>query len=343
VEKIIRSRSPLRISFAGGGSDVPPFPEKVGGAVISTTIDRYAYVTVRKTNNRSLKIVSQDYGLLKNFEKISDLKKNYKTSLIGAAFEELEIIPKGIEVIIHVDSPPGSGLGSSSALAVCLIGALSKFYGKSFSTHKIAEKAFELERIKAGIKGGYQDQYASSFGGFNFIKFSKKVTVNPLRLTQPLQNELLASLILCNTRTRRLSAKILKNQISLMETNDKKTLERIKKIKQQAIKLKEMFHKGDLSKISNLINEQWKLKKQINKNVTNKKIDRLHKVAMKAGASGGKLLGAGGGGHMLFITDPDKKQDVVKALKKEKVDIVKFNFDRHGLQTWQLKHNRVIS
>ncbi|MCV0393727.1 MAG: hypothetical protein K5790_10635 [Nitrosopumilus sp.] len=339
---VVRSRSPLRISFAGGGSDVPPYPEKYGGAVISTSIDRYAYVSIKKNNESTLKIISQNYGLFKNLEKISDLKKYPNTSLISAAFDVLDITPKNIEVNINVDSPPGSGLGSSSALSVSLIGALSNYYGISLSTYEVAESAFELERIKAGIKGGYQDQYASSFGGFNFIEFSKTVTVNSLKLSQEVQNELLASLILCNTCTNRLSGNILKNHINLLKNNDQETFQKISKLKDEASVLKEMLLKGNISKIGDLINEQWNLKKQINKKVTNKKIDKLYNIALKAGATGGKLLGAGGGGHMLFIVDPSKKYQVVNALQKEKIDIVKFNFDSNGLQTWKIKNEKVI-
>ena len=339
---IVRSRSPLRISFAGGGSDIPPFPEKYGGSVISTSIDRYAYVTIKKNSENKLKIISQNYGLLKNFEKISDLKKSPNTSLISAAFEVLKIVPKQIEVNINVDSPPGSGLGSSSALSVSLVGALSAYYGKSLPTYEIAEKAFELERIKVGIKGGYQDQYASSFGGFNFIEFSKSVTVNPLKLPQEIQNELLASLILINTHSNRLSGTILKNQINLLKKDDQDMLHKTTKLKNESVYLKEMLLKGDISKISEIINEQWKLKKQINKKVTNKKIDRLYYIALKAGATGGKLLGAGGGGHMLFIADPEQKLQVINALQKEGGEIIKFNFDSKGLQTWKLDNKKVI-
>jgi D-glycero-alpha-D-manno-heptose-7-phosphate kinase len=342
VDKTIRCRSPLRISFAGGGSDVTPFPQKFGGAVMSTAIDRYAYVMVKKTNTKKLKIISHDYGLLRSFEKISEIKKDRKTILIRAAFEELGFDPCGVEVTISVDSPPGSGLGSSSALSVSLLGALGEFYGKSFTRYEIAKKAYELERIRAGIKGGYQDQYASAFGGFNFIEFSNIVTVNSLRIPQEIQNELMASIILCNTGTNRLSSNILQEQIGKIQQDDTEILNKIKQLKEYAVKFKTELLKGNIEELGKMLNEQWLLKKQINKKVTNVMIDDLYKSAMKAGAIGGKILGAGGGGHIIFIADPAKKQSVVKSLVKRNVNIVKFNFDIRGLQIWKVQKNQVL-
>ena len=171
---IIRSRAPLRISFAGGGTDVDPYPQIKGGAVLSTSIDRYAYTTI-KNSDKNIILKSQDYNLTQRFNNFSDFSYDGKLDLVKAAIKDFNL-DKPLQCITHVDAPPGSGLGSSSAVAVSLIGSLSYFYNQNFSNYEIAEKAYDIERVELGIKGGRQDQYASVFGGFNFIFDHEKYT-----------------------------------------------------------------------------------------------------------------------------------------------------------------------
>lgn len=342
MDEIIRSRAPLRISFAGGGTDVPPYPELYGGAVISTTIDRYAYVTLKKNLTKGLRVISQDYNLLEKFESISELKIDGKTSLVKAAVLQAGLKNKNLDIIIHVDSPPGSGLGSSSAVAVALIGALSRYSREHLSTYDIAEHAIHLEREMVGIKGGYQDQYASSFGGFNFIEFKNNVTVNPLRLKPEVLNELLASLVLLDTGKTRLSGHIIEKQIQQYEKKDESTMQHLSIIKQLVFDLKDSLLKGNIEKIGKMLDEYWKHKKRISKSISNPHIDMIYELAKKNGALGGKILGAGGGGHMLFLADPDKRDKLVKTIEKM-AKVVKFNFDYIGLQTWTLHDGIVVS
>ena len=342
MEKIIRSRAPLRISFAGGGTDVPPYPSLYGGAVISTTIDRYAYVTIKKNHTKGLRVISQDYNLMEKFDSISELKIDGKTSLVKAAVLQANLKNENLDIIIHVDSPPGSGLGSSSALAVALIGCLSRYATEHLSAYQIAERAIHLEREMVGIKGGYQDQYASTFGGFNFIEFKQSVTVNSLRLKPEILNELLASLVLLDTGKTRLSGHIIEKQIQQYEKKDESTLQHLNIIKQLVFDVKDLFLKGNVEKIGNMLDEYWKHKKRISNNITNPHIDMIYELAKKNGALGGKILGAGGGGHMLFLCDPDKRDKLVKTIEK-KTKIIKFNFDYVGLQTWTLHNGIVVS
>lgn len=342
MDKIIRSRAPLRISFAGGGTDVPPYPEMFGGAVIGTTIDRYAYVTLKKNSKKGLRVISQDYNLLEQFGSISDLKISGKMGLVKAALIQSGLKKDDIDIIIHVDSPPGSGLGSSSAVAVSLIGCLSYYLNENLSTYGIAERAIKLERELLGIKGGYQDQYASTFGGFNFIEFNKSVTVNPLRLSSEILHELLASMILIDTGKTRLSGNILKKQIKKYEDKDSSTLKHLLMIKKLVYDIKDSILKGNITEMGTLLDVSWEHKKKIDDAISNPQIDKIYHLAKKHGAYGGKILGAGGGGHMLFICDPDERQNVIKAISSTCTNVVKFNFDEIGLSTWVLQNRRVV-
>lgn len=342
MDEIIRSKAPLRISFAGGGTDVPPYPEMYGGAVISTTIDRYAYVTIKKNDSKGIRVISQDFGLIEKIESISSLKISGKTSLIKAALIESGLKKDNIDIIIHADSPPGSGLGSSSAVSVALVGCLERYLNENLSSYQIAERAIKLERELLRISGGYQDQYASSFGGFNFIEFNKSVIVNPIRLNSSIVNELLASLILVDTGMIRLSGKILKKQIKKYENKDPEALQHLSEIKKLAYEMKALLLKGNIKEIGYSLDSYWEHKKRIDKSISNSTINTLYKKIKKSGAIGGKILGAGGGGHMLFLCEPEKKSLIVDNIKKIKAVDVKFNFDDVGLQTWILRDGVVV-
>ncbi len=342
MEKIFRSRAPLRISFAGGGTDVPPYPELYGGAVISTTIDRYAYITMKKNSKKGIRVISQDYNLLEKLESVSDLKIDGKMGIVKAAIVQAGLKNEDIDIIIHADSPPGSGLGSSSAVSVSLIGCIANYMHENLSTYDIAERAIKLEREIVGIKGGYQDQYASAFGGFNFIEFKKTVTVNPLRLRPEILHELLASLILIDTGKTRLSGNILQKQIQQYEKKDTSTLEHLEVIKSLVHDVKECLLKGKMIEIGYMLDVYWKHKKSIDKGISNPTIDKIYDKVKKAGALGGKILGAGGGGHMLFLCDPDKRHQISRVIDNTDATIVKFNFDKSGLQTWVLHDKRVV-
>jgi len=217
----IRSRAPLRISFGGGGTDVSPYPETEGGAVLSTTIDQYAYCNLSLIDNKTIEVVSQDYNILEIFNNISDLQYNGRLDLIKAGLKTLGLDERGFRITLFADAPPGSGLGSSSAITVALVGCLYQNNNRSLPSYEIAEIAYKIERFELGIKGGMQDQYASSFGGFNFIEFKKdSVIVNPLRLRNEITNELLASTLLCDTGIRRLSGDIINKQIESFNKKD---------------------------------------------------------------------------------------------------------------------------
>lgn len=341
---IIRSRAPLRISFAGGGTDVEPYPSMKGGAVISTTIDRYAYVSIMMNKSNRVTLKSQDYGLLETFKNISDVSYNGKLDLAKAAIKALEISKIGFDSLIHVDAPPGSGLGSSSAVAVSLIGSLSAMVGIKLSQYEIAEKAYHIERVELGIKGGRQDQYAAVFGGFNFLEFKKSgVEVTPIRIRGEVLNELLASLLICDTGVTRLSGKILERQSKSYSTGKIDIMDNLDFIKQSAYDMKNALVRGNMKSVNELIHIGWLHKKKLASGISNKNIDRIYEKARNAGALSGKLMGAGGGGHFMFLCDPDRKEEVSRQVMKMGCKIVKANFDTDGLQVWKNDNNHILA
>ena len=343
MQKLIRSRAPLRISFAGGGTDVEPYPQLRGGAVISTTIDRYAYVSLDKNQEKKIILKSQDFGLLEKFSNISEVSsKKGKLDLLKATIRSLGVKNKFFTASVQVDAPPGSGLGSSSAVTVSMIGAVLSMISKQLTNYEIAERAYKIERIDLGIQGGRQDQYSSVFGGFNLIEFHKsKVNVTPLRVKKEILNELLASIILCDTRKTRLSAKILERQIKNYKKQGKKIMDSLDKLKNEAYELKEKLIDGNTKDIGEILHEGWENKKQLDTFISNKAIDKIYDKTRKMGVIGGKLLGAGGGGHFMFLCEPEKKAEIIKEVTKSGYKLIKFNFDKEGLQSWTVKNGVV--
>ena len=336
----IRSRVPLRISFGGGGTDVSPYCDEYGGVVLNATIDRYASVTLKPTKNEDVIVKSIDYDLTLNYKINEDFAFNGQLDLIKGVvriMKERFGLNEGIEIYVQNDAPPGSGLGSSSAVCVALIGAFKELLKLPLTPYDIAELAFKIERIDLGIKGGRQDQYAAAFGGFNFMEFYKDHTiVNPLRLQEDLIDELQYSLVIAYIGGSHESAGILERQINNVKDKKESSLEAMHNIKALAIEMKNALVMGKLGKFGKLLDKEWNYKKMMAEGITNKFIDELYESAIKAGALGGKVSGAGGGGYMFFFTDFDKRYSVIKSLKEHGAEIVDFSFTNHGLKTWKV-------
>jgi len=210
---IVRSKAPLRISFAGGGTDVPPYPQERGGAVLSVTINKYAYASLVPTDEGAITVQSLDYDVVAKYHTEEDLAYNGELDLVKATIRRLAVEKHGLRLFLHSDAPPGSGLGSSSTLVVALVGLFRHWLRQPLTDYQIAELAYQIERVDLGIKGGMQDQYAATFGGVNFIEFyDRAVIVNPLRVSPDRLNELEYSLLLCYTGRSRLSAHIVERQ-----------------------------------------------------------------------------------------------------------------------------------
>ncbi len=335
---MIRARTPLRISFAGGGTDVSPFPEEKGGCVLNATIDMYVYATLAPNENTSINIRSLDYDFVVSYTKTADLDLNGQMDLAKCVIKRFaagNFEQKGFDLFIHSDAPPGSGLGSSSTFVVTLIGLFKELRGVALTPYEMAEMAFDIERREVAIKGGRQDQYAAAFGGFNFIEFFKDQTiVTPLKLNQSLVNELEYSLLLCYTGGVRESQRIIDKQMQNYREKSQATLDAFDHTKQLAVEMKKVLLLGKLNDFGDLLHQGWEFKKQFADTISTSYIDELYAEARKAGAIGGKIAGAGGGGYMMLYCPFDKKHKVSERLTQLGGKVINFRFDPLGLQTW---------
>jgi len=333
---IVRGRVPLRISFAGGGTDFPYFFEKYGGVVISSTIDKYCYATAIKRADSRI-IVNYDSIEKDIILDCRNLEYNGKLDIIKAIVKLMKI-GFGFELHIHNDIPPGRGLGSSASFAVLITKLLSQLQGTEYSDNKIAEIAYQAEHKELGIKGGWQDQYAAVTGGFNFMEFNENETIiYPLRLKEEVINELDSHLLLCYVGGVHFSGVLQEELEKSFLENEVENTKRLQELKRTAIEIKDALLTNDLEKIGNLLHESWENKKQINKYVSNPRIDELYEIGIKNGAYGGKLLGAGGAGYILFCYSPNKRNQLVKALEAMGGKIMDFNFESKGVKTWMVQ------
>jgi len=333
----IRAKAPLRLSFAGGGTDVAPFLEREGGCVLSATITRYSWGTLTPRTDEQIHIESADLGALFYFDTRSNLVYDGKLDLAKAAIRRLGSQDgKGFDLFLQTDAPPGSGLGSSSSLMVNLIGLMREFKSLPLTDYETAELAFQIERKELNIQGGMQDQYAAAFGGFNFIEFAADhVVVNPLRIHRDTSNELEHNLLLCYTGKPRANDGIIQDQVGRYEQNDEKAMEGLRHQKMLAVEMKNLLLQRRLEDFGAKLDEAWHFKKQMSPKISNPHIDEMYEEARRHGALGGKITGAGGGGYLLLYCEYEKKHKVAEAVKKLGGVPTEFSFEFHGLQTWR--------
>ncbi len=339
---IIRSRAPLRISFSGGGTDVSPYPEEKGGVVLSTTIDKYSYASLIPKQEPVIQVKSLDFDVVAKYDVDRQLVYDGELDLVkGVLNTLLEGRGDGFVLFIHSDAPPGSGLGSSSTMAVTLIGIIRQWLQKPWTNYDIGQLAYHVEREVLGIKGGKQDQYAAAFGGFNFVEFHRDYTVvNPLRISPIILNELEYHLLLCYTGKTRLSARIIETQVKGYVERQADSVAALDELKQITIDMKNALLQGRLNDFGALLHDAWMNKKRLAKQITNEEIDILYETARKHGALGGKILGAGGGGYLLVYCPFDQKHIIAEELEKAGGQVVKFGFEQQGLQTWEVDGSR---
>jgi len=333
----------LRVSFAGGGTDVAPFYLDEGGAVLSSTINRYVYGSLRTRDDGRIRIESIDLGISFSFRVDEEIHFDGELDLAKAAIQRVSGAiqraggseRKGYDLVIRSGAPPGSGLGSSSALIVALVALLQEHYGLPLTEYEAAELAYQIERVDLQIQGGLQDHYAATFGGFNFIEFGERVVVNPLRIRPAVLNELELNLMLCFTGITRESSGIIEDQTSRVTTKELETLEAMRAQKQLAGAMKSTILRGQLDEFGSLLDEAWREKKRMSPMITNARIDEAYDLARKNGALGGKVTGAGGGGYILFYCGFDDKHRVADALTRFGATVSEFNFEGEGVTTWR--------
>ena len=327
------TRCPGRISFAGGGSDITSFFEKNIGAVINSSITLYTYSSLKLRNDKIIiiKLVDKNVFLRTEIDNLSKKKTDPKFELI---INTIKVInpEDGFELNIRSEIPIGSGLGGSSSLINSILGCFNLALNKHWTKKDIAELSFLIERIKSGINGGWQDQYATVFGGFNFIEFDKQNKINSLKISQDVIFQLEKSLILCNLNTSHNSSIILEDQIKNSKENKYKEI--INLNKNTAYKMKDCLMNFKIDEFSNLLRDTWEIKKRLSKKISSKKINEFYLKAVSHGARSGKILGAGGGGYFLFCIDESKYKKFINFIKTKKMNLTNIRFDKNGLVSW---------
>lgn len=344
MNRIVRSRAPLRLGIAGGGTDVSPYADLHTGYILNATIERYAYCTIQDRTDHEVVFVTTD----------QDINISINIGLYPFSLDETLSLHKAVynrimrefncdqaiamTITTNCDAPVGSGLGASSTLVVSMIKCFDEYFGSGMDDYQIASLAYQIEREDCNLHGGRQDQYSATFGGFNFMEFygDNKVLVNPLRIKEWIICELEASIVLYYTGQSRLSGSIIDQQIENIKHGESKYIESMHKIKEAALVMKEALLRGDFDCFVENLNLNWENKKLTAKSISNSKIDSIFQSALDAGALGGKISGAGGGGFMMFFVRPEKKNNVVKILNKNGGWTSNCQFCYEGSQCWTI-------
>ena len=334
--RIIRAKSPLRISFSGGGTDFPHWYEKQPGAVLCCTINRYARVTLYPRRDLEVRIRSVDVGYMVNYHIHEQPAYDGVLDLAKAAIRRLGA-SRGMDVDVRSDAPAGSGLGGSSALVAAVIGAVAAHEGHQLDNYGLAELNYLIERSDLKVPGGKQDQYATTFGGFNLIEFSgDRVLVNPLRIRPDTLNYLEAHLLLCYTGAVRVDQGLIDKQIRFFHEGRKRTLDGMQSLYDLVFEMKRSLLTGKLNEFGELLHEAYLSKKRMNPAVSSgTNADLLYDEARREGAVGGKLLGAGGGGYLLLYCETHCQHKVRHRLETLGGQFTDFSFEESGLQSWR--------
>lgn len=326
------ARAPLRISFAGGGTDLEAFYSRHGGVVVSVTINKYFYVIITRTNDDSVQITSSDFRVTERRPAGAVLTFDGELGYLKSILHEFGVT-EGLSVFTASEIPPGTGLGSSSTVAVALVKALATLCQRHASKQETAELATYIEITKLGRPIGLQDQFAASFGGLNTIEFEASGTrVVPLRLGLETRDLLERRIMLFFTGSSRNAADILSQQQRSSANDDPRVIESLHGIKQDALEVRDALQKGRLARVGQIMHESWQRKKKLARGVTNERIDRLYQLALEHGATGGKIAGAGGGGFLLLYCEPEHQAVVTHALEGEGLARLGFHFDDGGAQ-----------
>tara|TARA_Y100001970_G_scaffold88707_1_gene111981 strand:+ start:386 stop:1399 length:1014 start_codon:yes stop_codon:yes gene_type:complete len=335
--KTVFSKAPLRMALAGGGTDLEPYYSRYGGFVLNATIDQYAYCKVEPSREWCFKSidlgVEEKHNLWNNVEYIDS-----KLKLLINSYQYLtkDVEREPVKITTYVEAPPGSGLGSSSALVVALIAAIAEYYNIPLGEYDMAEYAIEIERKICDLPGGKQDQFAAAFGGFNFMEFLKdgRTIVNPLRLNQKTQNMMELSTVLYYVGKPRKDSRVIENTAKGL-VDSKTVLNATHEIRNACINYKRSLLMGDFNMISELMETYWRMKLETNPHVASPEILDSYDYARKNGATAAKISGAGGGGHMVLFTEFEERHRLISALKNKEGRVVPFKFVNHGVDVWR--------
>lgn len=340
---IVRSRAPLRLGLAGGGTDVSPYCDTYGGYVLNAAIDRYAYAVIKTLDEPLVRFIATDQRVEAVVPMQMPLPLNGQLNLHKAVYSHViqsfnggKPIP--LELSTACDAPAGSGLGSSSTLVVAMIRAFAELLNLPLDDYSIAHMAHQIERVDCGLQGGRQDQYSATFGGFNFMEFyaDERAVITPLRIKNWIICELESSLVLYFTGVSRESAHIIADQSSNVKSGAADALEAMHGIKREALEMKECLLRGNFDGMVESMRLGWENKKSSAKTVSNPLIENIFDAAIGAGALAGKVSGAGGGGFMWFFVPTEKRMDVIRTLNGVGGQVSNCHFTKHGTQAWRI-------
>ena len=340
----VRSKAPLRLGLAGGGTDISPYSDEFGGCVLNATINMYAYTFIETLDvGEETFFEASDLELLDSISLIERIDIQEGLILHRAVYKRvMEQYNNGVyiplKVITSSDAPPGSGLGSSSTLVVSMLEAYKQLLSLPLGEYDLAHLAFEIERIDCNLSGGKQDQYAATFGGFNFMEFyaEDRVIVNPLRIRRYIISELESSLILFFTGVSRDSSRIIEDQVNSISSDDGIRLQSMHQVKKSAYKIKELLFKADIDGVAQEFRESWAAKKATSNSISNNNINNIEKNLINSGAKSMKISGAGGGGFMMIFVEPEDKNKIIKVLDKHEGVVHKFQFTEEGAYSWTI-------
>lgn len=339
---IYRSKAPLRIGLAGGGTDVSPYSDLFGGAILNASISLYANASIEMLAENKIILETNDRNETEEFGFVNELPLDGQLKLLKGVYNAVQKdygkINGGFKLSTFVDAPAGSGLGTSSTLVVALIGAFAEMLRLPLGEYDIAHYAYEIERKYLNLAGGRQDQYAATFGGVNFMEFyaGDKVIVNPLRIKQQYLFELENNLVLYYTSTSRESAKIIEQQSNNVILKKQSSIEAMHQLKQQAQMMKEALLRGRLNEFGEILDYGHQQKRAMAEGISNALMEEIYETAKDAGATGGKISGAGGGGFMIFYCPGTTKYKVIKSLERFGGMHKSYQFVEHGLKTWTI-------
>jgi D-glycero-alpha-D-manno-heptose-7-phosphate kinase len=324
----------VRISFAGGGTDLPAYYQQFGGAVLSTAINKYFYTILGKRSDGRVQIISSDLRIFETWADIAAMDSaDSRLEIPVATLKELGC-ELSVDLFLASEIPPGTGLGSSASVCVNLLKTLTTYLRIPVSKYELAERAFHIARDRLGHHLGKQDEYASAFGGLNFFEFQRDgtVRVSPLAMDGQMLSELQNSLMLFFTGSAHNSWQILEEQESSTRTRSGPTIDALHEVRATAEEMRNALRAGDLKSFGRLLHRGWLAKKQISTRISNTRIDKLYDLALQSGALGGKITGAGGGGFLLICCEPEHQNGVRDALDREGVRQMSFGFDFQGAQ-----------
>ena len=328
-------RSPVRISFGGGGTDLPSYYDQFGGAVLSAAINKYFYTILGKRSDGRVQVISSDLRVCETWQDIAHM------SLEGSALEIPLAALKNLECDISVDLflaseiPPGTGLGSSASVCVNILKTLTTYLQRPLSKYDLAERAFHVARYILGKHIGKQDEYAAAFGGLNYISFLPQGTtvVEPVELAPNVLLQFQANLMLFFAGTAHHSWTILQEQEASTRSGNSATVEALHEVKELGARMRGALERGELHQFGKLLHEGWQAKRKISSKISTPRIDELYSLALRHGALGGKITGAGGGGFLLFYCEAPEQAAVREAMRKQGLRETAFAFDNQGAQT----------